>query len=258
LVIREDEKIIPIVYYDVGKTGQFILNFRSTDEQNTGFYFAEANTNNDYYTLIKKAKSYALHELETPVTRCVYKNGTYAMQVGYGQGNVYIFNSNYDLINTININPPWWGRIYDLTSDGSRFLNGYDTTWYEYNTNTSTNTIISSTAIPVDAKYSPLDETVIFYISGQEIHSIKNDGTNDQLILTGYNISHLTFNPAGDKIIFSTYDKVYSVNLNGTGANELTSYTLPYTSGNYLFALFYNKIVYVDYIFSNKINVINF
>jgi hypothetical protein len=76
--------------------------------------------------------------------------------------------------------------------------------------------------------------------------------------LTGYNISHLTFNPAGDKIIFSTYDKVYSVNLNGTGANELTSYTLPYTSGNYLFALFYNKIVYVDYIFSNKINVINF
>jgi hypothetical protein len=221
----------------------------SQDKERTGRYLAKIDLKSGEIKVIKK--------IEDDYKNLICKNNIIAFT--YNNQTIFFNTTNYEEIKRISAG---CYLFYDFTLDLNKIIIDPGPI-VEYNDITKTNTILKPFPNSIrDAKYCPIDETIIAYIGASntadnmagDIYLIKNDGSGNTLVVSGYNAENIYWHPDGDTIVFITKDKIYSVNKSGTNVKILKEVSLPERVS---YSLYYNLFLYIIYP-QHEIKIIGF
>ena len=255
ITIKNDEEYYAILNMSVGDADCLTYFFSnsaiSVDERNS-YFLAKTN--------YKTGKNEIIKTLPRPGVKCIYKKGK--LLVTEPEDFSYIIDeaNNFEMEDHFVHS---FSTIFDFNVPDYKGISD-DNGFYEYDLINNTITYLKSPPFHIkDAKYNPVDNTVIAYIGASntadnmagDIYLIKNDGTGNTLVISGYNAEQLYWEPEGNEILFINLDSIYKINKDGTGLIKIKEHKIELDK-YYIKELYYNCFIYIGK--DNKMNFITF
>jgi hypothetical protein len=257
ITIKNNEEYYAILNMSIGDADCLTYFFSnspiSVDERN-GYFLAKTN--------YKTGKNEIISTLPRLGVKCIYKKGK--LLVVEPEDFSYIIDeaNNFKMENRL-VFVRSFSTIFDFIVPDYKVISD-DNGFYEYDLINNAITYLKSPSFHIkDAKYNPVDNTVIAYIGASntadnmagDIYLIKNDGSGNTLVVSGYNAEQLYWEPEGNEILFINLNAIYKINKDGMGLIKIREHNLELDK-YYLKKLYYNCFIYIGK--ENKMNYITF